>query len=118
MCTNEAIAHFKTEDPRLRELLYIQLKEYDFEELGNTSSIATAVNSKTIKKMMLQIPSEKILSEMHQKMEPLLDIIKKLQQQSMKLCEIRDIIMPKLMSGEIDVPSLVDSQLNYHLSID
>jgi type I restriction enzyme S subunit len=49
MTTNEAIAHFKHSKPITTEYLYCYLKAFDFQALGSTSSIATAVNSKTIK---------------------------------------------------------------------
>ncbi len=50
LCTNEAIAHFT--NPKyglMSSYLYNYLKRFDYENLGSTSSIATAVNSKIIK---------------------------------------------------------------------
>ncbi|HDL5542745.1 TPA: restriction endonuclease subunit S, partial [Mannheimia haemolytica] len=49
--TNEAIAHFKipSSSNLSSEFLYCYLKNFDFNNLGSTSSIATAVNSKMIK---------------------------------------------------------------------
>ncbi|HDL2177202.1 TPA: restriction endonuclease subunit S, partial [Mannheimia haemolytica] len=46
--TNEAIAHFKipSSSNLSSEFLYCYLKNFDFNNLGSTSSIATAVNSK------------------------------------------------------------------------
>ncbi|HDL5953152.1 TPA: restriction endonuclease subunit S, partial [Mannheimia haemolytica] len=51
--TNEAIAHFKipSSSNLSSEFLYCYLKNFDFNNLGSTSSIATAVNSKMIKEM-------------------------------------------------------------------
>lgn len=49
MTTNEAIAHFKTETPEINEYLYCYLKEFNYQTMGSTSSIATAINSKIIK---------------------------------------------------------------------
>lgn len=46
MTTNEAIAHFKTDNKKIKEYLYCYLKNYNFQTMGSTSSIATAVNSK------------------------------------------------------------------------
>ncbi|HDL3941942.1 TPA: restriction endonuclease subunit S, partial [Mannheimia haemolytica] len=48
--TNEAIAHFKipSSSNLSSEFLYCYLKNFDFNNLGSTSSIATAVNSKMI----------------------------------------------------------------------
>ncbi|HDV7233964.1 TPA: restriction endonuclease subunit S, partial [Mannheimia haemolytica] len=57
--TNEAIAHFKipSSSNLSSEFLYCYLKNFDFNNLGSTSSIATAVNSKMIKEMEILEPS-------------------------------------------------------------
>lgn len=44
MVTNEAIAHFKTDKPEINEYLYCYLKDFNYQTMGSTSSIATAVN--------------------------------------------------------------------------
>lgn len=51
MVTNEAIAQFSPTNADLTEFLYCYLRLFNFDELGSTSSIATAVNSKSIKAM-------------------------------------------------------------------
>lgn len=52
LATNEAIASFEFKDPDLfTEYLYLYLSNFDFNSLGNTSSIGTAVNSKVVKKL-------------------------------------------------------------------
>ena len=51
MTTNEAIACFASDDKRKLAYAYPFLLSFDYEKLGSTSSIATAVNSKTIKAM-------------------------------------------------------------------
>ena len=45
--TNEAIARFEIRDERLREYTYLRLKNYNYGDLGSTSSIAEAVNSRS-----------------------------------------------------------------------
>lgn len=46
MCTNEAIAHFRLNKSTEREYTYSYLKNFEYDTLGNTSSISKAVNSK------------------------------------------------------------------------
>lgn len=58
MVTNEAIAHFKTDKPEINEYLYCYLKDFNYQTMGTTSSIATAVNSKIIKAMPFVIPTD------------------------------------------------------------
>lgn len=103
MTTNEAIAHFKTETPAINEYLYCYLKEFNYQTMGSTSSIATAVNSKIIKAMPFVVPTDEELTEFHNMAEPLFMMIKSNQHENSNLSELRDNLLPKLMSGEIDV---------------
>lgn len=51
MVTNEAIAHFKLNNDLITtEYLYLYLKNFNYESLGSTSSIAKAINSKIVKR--------------------------------------------------------------------
>ncbi len=62
LTTNEAIVEFN--DAQLPyQFLYSYLKKFNFEALGNTSSIAKALNSKIIKKMPIMLPSRKSLNK-------------------------------------------------------
>lgn len=101
--TNEAIAHFKTANKEWNEYLYCYLKKFNYQTLGSTSSIATAVNSKIIKAMPFICPTEHELSCFHTFTSPLFAKIKALQQENQRLATLRDSLLPKLMSGEIDV---------------
>lgn len=98
MCTNEAIAHFKIKTPILRELLYLQLLDYNYENLGNTSSIATAVNSKTIRAMSLLIPPSDELERIHNKFVSLFNQIRVLQKENQNLVSMRNIVLSKLVT--------------------
>ena len=103
LTTNEAIARFQLPRSYYREFLYLYLKQYKYGNLGSTSSIATAVNSKTIKGMKLITPPEEVISCFNKPTKPLFDKIKVLSQESRRLAELRDTLLPKLMSGELKV---------------
>ena len=103
LTTNEAIARFLLPQSYYREFLYLYLKQYKYENLGSTSSIATAVNSKTIKGMKLIIPTNGVISDFSNHTRPLFDKIKVLLQESRRLAELRETLLPKLMSGELKV---------------
>ena len=103
LTTNEAIARFILPEKSYREFLYLYLKQYKYGNLGSTSSIATAVNSKTIKGMKLLIPNSEVIEEFSMNTKPLFEKIRTVQQESRRLAELRDTLLPKLMSGEINV---------------
>jgi type I restriction enzyme S subunit len=103
LTTNEAIARFILPDKCYREFLYLYLKQYKYENLGSTSSIATAVNSKTIKGMKLIMPPTDFIKSFSNNTRPLFEQIRNLQQESRRLATLRDTLLPKLMSGELKV---------------
>ena len=106
MVTNEAIAHFKTDKPEINEYLYCYLKDFNYQTMGSTSSIATAVNSKIIKAMPFVAPTDAELVTFHSATAPMFEMIKTRQRENTRLAELRDSLLPKLMSGEIDVSAV------------
>lgn len=106
MTTNEAIAHFKTDNTEITEYLYLYLKNFNYQTMGSTSSIATAVNSKIIKAMPFVIPTDEKLHEFHAIAGPIFAMIKENQIQTDNLSELRDSLLPKLMFGELDVSDI------------
>lgn len=104
--TNEAIAHFLTDKKGATEHLYCYLKKFNFNTLGSTSSIATAVNSKIIKEMPFIVPQEKDLENFYNLVKPLFENIKNNQIASEKLINLKNYLLPRLMNGEIDVEKI------------
>ena len=101
--TNEAIAHFGMGPENSLEYLYCYLKNFDYGTLGNTSSIALAVNSKTIKKMPIVMPDRKTLMEFHLIVGSLFNRIKLNISENASLATLRDALLPRLMSGQIEL---------------
>ena len=106
MATNEAIAHFNLIDRDMIYYLYSYLKNFDYSKLGNTSSIATAVNSKIIKAMPISVPNKTMILEFNNKVKPLFEKIKLNEAQNETLEQLRDTLLPKLMNGEIDLDKI------------
>ena len=106
MTTNEAIAHFKTNKPEVNEYLFCYLKDFNYQTMGSTSSIATAVNSKIIKGMPFVVPTDGELEAFHGFAGPVFAMIKSNQRENSRLAALRDTLLPKLMSGELDVSDI------------
>lgn len=106
MATNEAIAHFKALDKSINPYLYCFLTSFDFDTLGSTSSIATAVNSKMIKNMLFPVPKKDALHTFNNLAIPAFSTIKERQNENHTLSALRDTLLPRLMSGEIDVSNI------------
>lgn len=106
MATNEAIAHFKTGKKEINEYLYCYLKCFNYQTMGSTSSIATAVNSRIIKGMPFVVPTNEELIDFHNTTAPMFAKIKANQNECKNLIALRDSLLPKLMSGELDVSDI------------
>ena len=106
MTTNEAIAHFRTDKPFINEYLYFYLKNFNYQTMGSTSSIATAVNSKIIKAMPFVVPTDEELSKFHTIVGPMFKKILNNELESESLSKTRDALLPRLMSGELDVSNI------------
>ena len=92
MLTNEAIAHFKLfEDAKITsEFLYCYLKQFNYDLLGSTSSIATAINSKIVKTIPVIVPPKHIVDGFMKATEGIYGGIKSHQRQTVTLSTIRD----------------------------
>ena len=105
LATNEAIAHFTDlKNGLTREFIYSYLKQFDYNDLGSTSSIATAVNSKIIKAMPVLIPHVQVLAAFSKTCQKWFGLIHNQQYQSQTLAKLRDVLLPKLISGELRIP--------------
>ena len=106
MTTNEAIAHFKLNEhsPLTSEFIYLHLKQFDYSSLSSTSSIADAVNSKTVKNIPILIPNIKALKIFQKSIPHVFSRIKIIQQQIQTLSILRDTLLPRLISGQLRLP--------------
>ncbi len=103
--SNEAIAQFKIQDQKMStSYLYLYLKSYDFNKVGSTSSIANATNSKEIGKIPIIVPSKEVFTPETISFETILEKIRINTLENRNLSKIRDLLLPKLMSGKIRVP--------------
>lgn len=107
MVTNEAIAHFNyTKDCIFdKSFIYIYLKRFNYHSLGSTSSIGTAINSKIVKAMPFLVPDIISLNLYQEFANPLFNQIEQILNINLLLKQSRDILLPRLMSGTINVES-------------
>jgi type I restriction enzyme S subunit len=114
MTTNEAIAHFKLDNksPLTSEYIYLYLKQFDYLRLSSTSSIVDAVNSKIVRGILILIPGERIRQEFQKYISEIFKKIKIIQTENETLTNLRDTLLPKLLSGELTFPEIEEEVLN------
>jgi type I restriction enzyme S subunit len=108
MTTNEAIAHFKLalDAPLTTEYIYLHLKQFDFSTLSSTSSIADAVNSKTVREIPILVPTPDVMAVFHSQVGGLFAKLKNTEQQAQTLATLRDTLLPRLISGQLRLPEV------------
>lgn len=98
MTTNEAIAQIS--DFKIPKwFLYSNLKTYKYQTLGSTSSIATAVNSKIIKNMPIELASDRDMQAFDAFAGPIFDLIYEQERQIKTLSEVRDELLKDLLDN-------------------
>ena len=106
MTTNEAIAHFRLDpdSPLSTEFIYLHLRHFDFSKLSSTSSIADAVNSKTVRQIPILVPSREVATAFQEKIGVVFEMLKSNEQQAQTLATLRDTLLPRLISGQLRLP--------------
>lgn len=84
---------------------------YLFFSLTNIKSIVTGavqqkVSQQNLKKVPAIIPSKDALSAFDELIQPIFSQIRNLRDENARLVDIRDTLLPKLMSGELDVSDI------------
>ncbi len=110
MTTNEAIAHFKLEPGAAitSEFIYLHLKQFDFSKLSSTSSIADAVNSKTVREIPILVPSFEVLRAFQDQIGVLFSALKNREQYARSIAQLRDALLPRLISGQLRVHEIAE----------
>lgn len=103
--TNQQINSIVFNEPNNVYFFYAlmsQMKE-QLDALGSNGSTFTNVNKNKFENMEVFVPNQKTLNEFAEEFEAPFSLILTLQKQNTKLREARDILLPKLMNGQIEV---------------
>lgn len=84
--------------------LYLKLKNLQKHIFGLQVGVAQPhVYPKDLNRLRVVIPADQICIQFEQLVKPKFDLIKYLKIQNQKLAQARDLLLPRLMSGEIEV---------------
>lgn len=103
--TNQQINSIVLDNNKYLYFLFLTMKSM-YEELHNLASGGTAtlnLNTGDFSKILISKPDEKLLEMFNQVAIPSFDKIRKNTQQIQTLQNLRDTLLPKLMSGEVRV---------------
>ena len=85
--------------------LYETLRNMDetLKAIGSTGSATLNVNKTAFSNVEIQIPNQEVIKRYHTKVSPLFKKIHKNEVENLTLISIRNNLLPKLMSGEINL---------------
>ena len=86
--------------------LLMQTLAETINKLGQSGSTIVNLNKTQFGKIQVMIPSKRVLQDFDSLCRPLFDTILSNQTENINLSELRDTLLPKLMSGELDVSDI------------
>ena len=90
-----------------QNFLLIQLKDtFAVEDSIGGGTIFNAVTKKDMESIMLLKPTSSVVKEFEAVAAPTADLVANLSRQNVVLREARDLLLPRLVSGELDVSEL------------
>lgn len=108
MTVDSHVTIVRPKDPHL--LFYIGLwgisHEREIEALHTGSTGQTELPRERVKAMELRLPDNDTLARFNAVISPIVSLIITNQQENVRLASVRDSLLPKLMSGEIDVSDI------------
>lgn len=103
---------FKTSQrPELVWLFYWHLQSFKMKhylEVRMAGTTQQYLTLKTLRTIPVVLPSEELLSKFNEVMSPLMEKISDNHKQNQTLSNLRDTLLPKLLSGEIDLDKVLD----------
>ena len=91
--------------PNVAKFVYHFVKNKDLASL-NAGSAVPSMTANILNAMQLRIPDDETLRKFEDIVSPMYQIMRENDKQSSKLRLLRDTLLPKLMSGELDVSDI------------
>ena len=104
VCTNQGFISIIPHSENLRMYMLYMLKSRKDEIVMNANgSTFLEISKGRFRKMSMLIPDDLTLNEFEKRARAIFDTVMKLEQQSMILARQRDLLLPRLMSGKLEV---------------
>jgi len=108
-CINEHVFILRTNSKCSQNYLYFYLDRPDITQKIinlNTNAAQPGINQAGVKSLPILLPPKELIELFDDKVEPLLGLSFNLAKKNQTLRKKRDLLLPKLISGEIDVSNL------------
>ena len=104
---NQRVCVFENKRPKGKSFLFFSIKPLlNVVEKTQVATTVIHIGKKDFDKFQIILPTEKVLDKFDELTEPLINQIVSNRLENRKLASLRDTLLPKLMSGEIEVNSV------------
>lgn len=109
MCGNRAVINIKPKQKEMLPFIYLYLKsrQREFAELA-VGSVQKNLYVSLLEPLIVMIPKKDVLQSFCENADRQFEMIKRNCLENERLSQIRDALLPRLMSGEIDVSKIED----------
>ena len=101
--------------PGAAKFLYQYVKRLDLASMNSGSTVPSMTTS-ILNALSLPVPPRDSLLSFNAKLQSMYDAVRANNLENRRLESLRDSLLPKLMTGEIDVSKIDLTQLNSHLA--
>jgi restriction endonuclease S subunit len=110
--TNQQINSLVPADGAALEFLYFRLKDSKktLENLGANGATMGNVNKSKFEALSVLTPSRDLLKAFHAEVAPMFGLIEALSRKNVNLRATRDLLLPRLISGELDVSAMPEPE--------
>ena len=117
-CLGRGVAGITNTNPIYKEYTFHLINSsIDAFKRAATGSVISGISRKDIENILVKIPTENEIKKYHTIQNPIFDKLENNRIEITKLSNLRDTLLPKLMSGEIDVSQInCDLKRNFYLS--
>ena len=101
--TNQQINTIIPKSESYLEFLYLALKtiKNDLMLIGSGGSTTLNINTSIFSNIEILVPEEEVIDKFHKLANPMFNKILQINKENQELATLRDLLLPKLMSGEI-----------------
>ncbi len=102
----DTMFYTEMKEPNIAKFVYHFVKSKDLASM-NSGSAVPSMTTDILNALELAIPDHETLEKFERSVAPMYRMIQANNRESTKLGRLRDTLLPKLMSGEIDVSSVI-----------
>lgn len=116
-CIGRGLAAIHSEDNRSFVHYLVRAQGRILDTYNGDGTVFGSINGKALKELPVFLPGNDVIFHLESQLKPIDALIRRNDDERQALEQMRDTLLPRLMSGEIDVSKVeLPTQLNNHLS--